>query len=154
MNQLLKKKLVASLLFICCLAGAGLLLSASPAAEKRLQSFVQIDSLIVDTLGKFGVNRRQISSHKTEIDSLFQRKTFTATVTKKIPETKLHLALKHVFQPYNISLPARVLFPDKDLRIHFSFKNTVIRTLLIDVEEPDTALAGQTFITPETLATL
>ncbi len=137
MHQLLKKKLVALLLFICCLLCGWLLLSASSSPEKSLSSLAQLDSLIVETLNDFDLNGRQITHYKTSIDSTFQRKIFIATVAKKFPETKLHLALKQVFQPYNVLVPARVLFPDKDLRIQFYFKDTVLRTLLIDVENSD-----------------
>ncbi len=122
------------MLFVCCVFCGWLLLSASSAPEKKLRGFAQFDSLIVETLNSFGLNRQQITHFKTTVDSTFQRKTFTVTVSKKFPETKLHLALKQTFYPYDVLVPARVLFPDKDLRIQFYFKNTVVRTLLINTE--------------------
>lgn len=141
MDQLLKKKLIALLLFVCCLFGGWLLLTASSTAEKKLKNFAQFDSLIVHTLNKFDFYRKQIEHYKTTVDSVFNRKTYIITTASTFPETKLHLALKYAFQPYNVSVPALVIFPDKDLRIHFSYKNTIMRTLLIDVEEADSTVS-------------
>lgn len=146
MNQILKKKLLALLLFICCLLSTGLLLNAGPAPEKKIKNLKQLDSLILKKLYAFGVTQGQISSYDTVIDATFKRKVFTLTVPKKFPETKLHLSLKKAFQSYHFLLPARVLFPDKDLRIHFMFKGTILRTLLIDTEEPDVPLSNMGFI--------
>ncbi|HLR76637.1 MAG TPA: hypothetical protein VK106_03185 [Balneolaceae bacterium] len=140
MNKNLKKKLLVLLLFVCCLLSIGLLLNTDPIPDKKIKNAKQLDSLIVESLYEFGIIDSLLTSYRVVIDSTFQRKVFRVTVPKKFPETKLHLYLKKLFSPYGFSLPARVLFPDKDLRIHFIFKNTIWRTLIINTEEPDFAL--------------
>lgn len=147
MNQQLKKKFIASLLCVCCLAAGWAFLTASTAAKKRLKGVQQIDALIVDALHKYGFTRKEIDKYKVSVDSTFQRKVFLVTVRENFPETRLHVTLKQAFEGYNIWLPARVLFPEKDLHIYLSYKGTILRTIIVDIEKPDESSGGSLAIT-------
>lgn len=137
MNQLLKKKLLVLLLFICCLLSTGLLLNTDFTPDSALNNLKQVDSLILKTLYKYGAVSSDISSYDVEVDSTFGRKVFKLTAAKKFPQTKVHIHLNKIFEPYHFSLPGRVLFPEKDLRIYFIYKGTILRTLLIVNEEQE-----------------
>lgn len=135
MNERSKKQLIAILLFVSCLF-SGWLLFITPANEtKQLQSFAQADSLLNRALGDFNISGNQISSSSIRVDSTFSRKSYTVSVAPAFSKTQFHAVLQEQLSPYDISLPAEVTFPDKDMAIHFYYGDKVFQTVKLVTNE-------------------
>jgi hypothetical protein len=131
----LKKQLIAALLLISCLACAWLLFLMPSKKHHRLQHLSQADSLVLGTLSKFGIPEKQISVRSRRVDSSFTRKVYVVSVPPYFPKIRFHTALKGRFTGYGISLPARIIFPDKDIDIQLYYRNTVIRTIKMVMDD-------------------
>ncbi|MBN2733148.1 MAG: hypothetical protein JXR26_12025 [Balneolaceae bacterium] len=129
MDEHTKKQLIAILLFVSCLF-SGWLLFITPAGEnKQLHSFAQADSLLNQTFGDFNISSNQISSRSIRVDSTFSRKSYRISVPPEFSKTQFHAALQQQLSPYDISLPAEVTFPEKDMAIHFYYGDKVFQTV-------------------------
>jgi len=130
-----KKQFIAALLFICC-AVAGWLLFITPTQHtKSLNDFSQADSLLRRTLSDFNIPDSQIRRSSVQIDSTFNRKKYTIAVPPDFSKTQLHASLQNQFFPYNIALPGRVRFPERDMMIHLYYNNSVIGTMELVTDE-------------------
>lgn len=135
LNERTKKKLIALLLLISCVV-SGWLLFITPATEsKQLHSFAETDSLLRRTLGDFNIQDDQIRSYNVEVDSAFTRKSYRISVPPGFSKTQFHATLQKELNPYSVSLPARVTFPERDMAIHFYFGDKVIRTVRLVTDE-------------------
>ncbi|HYW35228.1 MAG TPA: hypothetical protein VE868_07470 [Balneolaceae bacterium] len=130
-----KKKLIAGLLFISCVAATWLLISLPSTQHKHLHSLSQADSLLFVTLSEFHVPKDDVSTRSIKVDSAFTRTVDVVTVPSNFPQTRFHLALKNECSPYQISLPARVIFPEKNLNILFDYHHTIINTVKLRIPE-------------------
>lgn len=129
LNERTKKKLIAFLLLISCIVSGWLLFITPAAQNKQLQSFAETDSLLLQTLADFNIQSNQISRTDVQAGSTFTRKNYHVSVPPAFSKTQFHSALQQELQPYNIGLPARVTFPERNMAIHFYFGNNVIRTV-------------------------
>lgn len=130
-----KKKLIAGLLFVSCLI-SGWLLAIAPSGETQsLQNFGQADSLLQRTLADYNVSNGQVSTSSTQIDSNFTRIVHTVYVPPGFSKTQFHASLQQRLAPYGVALPAKVIFPDKDMHIQFDYYDSIIRTVKLITDE-------------------
>lgn len=126
MDERFKKKLIAVLLLVSCIISAWLLFITPGNENKPLRDLAQADSLLRLTLSDFNISDSQISTSTIQVDSVFERKNYSVSVPPAFSKTQLHAELQQQLLPYDISLPARVTFPEKDMNIHLYFKQSVI----------------------------
>jgi len=129
LNRRSKKQIVTGLLFLACIIAGWLLLSAPSVQYKNLKKISQVDSLLKTTLARYHISWQQVSTRSVQVDSTFSRAIHTINVPAHFPQTEFHLALKHTLSPYDISVPAHVNFPAKNLDIQIYFDNTIIGTI-------------------------
>lgn len=135
MNQRTKKQLIAGLLLISCII-SGWWLFLTPAPDGRsLQRLARADSLLHLTLTDFSIARQQVDSRTVRIDSTFARTTYTVAVPPGFSKTQFHAVLQQRLAPYGVSLPARVVFPERDMYIYLNYRNTIIRTVQLVTDE-------------------
>jgi hypothetical protein len=103
--------------------------------RKKLQHFSQVDSLVLGTLSKFNVPKRQISIYSKRVDSSFTRKIYVVSVPPHFPKIQFHAALKGQFSGYEVFLPARIIFPNKDIDIQLYYQDTIIRTIKMIMDD-------------------
>jgi hypothetical protein len=127
-----KKQLIAGLLFACCVASAVLLFSIPSGATRSLENFSQADSLLHLTFDKFNLQRNQISVHSVLVDSSFNRRSYTLTVSPDFPKTEFHLDLQNRLHSYGIELPAQIMFPKRRMQIRLIYHQTVIASIQIN----------------------
>lgn len=130
-----KKKLIAGLLLVSCII-SGWLLVITPAADTQsLQRLTQADSLLQRTLGDYNVSKGQVRTSSTQIDSNFTRIVHTVYVPPGFSKTQFHASLKQRLAPYGVAVPAKVIFPDRDMHIQFDYNDTIIRTVKLITDE-------------------
>jgi hypothetical protein len=130
-----KKQLIATLLFISCVISACLLVITPDNEKKQLRNIAQADSLLRSTFSDFNISDSQISSSSVRIDSTFSRKKYRVSVPPAFSKTQLHAVLQQQFLPYDIALPGRVTFPERDMSIHLYYNNSIIRTLNLETDK-------------------
>lgn len=111
-----------------------MLLSFSSVNNRTLQSFAQADSLIMSELQNFNIPEEHIRVVQTRVDSNFMRKSYRVRVAPQFSKTQLHAELNKTFHDYNVSTPARVTFPNKDITIYLEYNNTVIRSISMQTD--------------------
>lgn len=140
MKEQKKKLLVVVLLAISCFISGYLLFFSYSSPSKSLQSFAQVDSLIEKQFSRFNIDNEQVLTNSTRIDSNFSRKTYTVGLPYRFSKTQFHAELNSFLYPYNITTPAQVTFPEKNLNIHLSYQETVIRTISLQTD-PELSMA-------------
>lgn len=135
MKPVTKKKLIAGLLLVSCVISGWLLVITPVNNSKSLQHLGQADSLLQRTMTDYNISEHQVSRSSTEIDSAFNRLTHTVHVPPGFSKTQFHASLQQRVAPYGVDVPARVIFPDRDMHIQFDYKNTVIRTVKLITDE-------------------
>src|SRR5699024_1238225 len=115
-----------------------ILLAASDGTPKKLQSLARADSLIAYELAKFNIASQQIRRSSITVDSSFNRKVYRINLSPGFSKTQLHAELNRTFHPLGISTPARVTFPDRQMRIHLEHEGTIVRPLVLHID-PDLA---------------
>lgn len=135
MKEPQKKKIIVILLFISCFVSGYSFFSVSDHTAKHLQSFAQADSLIRQELALFNIRPHQIQTESIVIDSSFSRKVFHVEVPDYLSKTEIHAELNETFYPFAVKTPGRVLFPDKHIKIHLVYQDTIIRTLFLKAQE-------------------
>lgn len=129
MKEQKKKRIIALLLLISCMISGFMLFNVSDSPPAKLQSFAQADSLVEYELRSFSISEQQISRSFVEVDSTFSRKIYHIDLPAGFSKTQLHAELNRRFHSLGISTPARVSFPDRQMRIHLEYKGTIFRTL-------------------------
>lgn|SRR5690625_867691 len=128
-RQHILKRWIVLLLGVSTLAALTLNFSYSPAELKPLQSAVQIDSLIQLQLEQFNITDEQVRLQTVQIDSVTQRKVYMVEVPPGFSKTRWHYKLDQEVRPYQLTTPAKVIFPERNLRIHLYNGLNVIRTI-------------------------
>ncbi|MCG8373563.1 MAG: hypothetical protein MI700_08530 [Balneolales bacterium] len=125
--------LTALLVSACILSG--IMLAATPPPENQfVKTEAELDSLILETLEISGLkNNYRVSS--IELDSILTRKTYRIDTNPGFSKTSFHIELKKKLYPYNIEVPARVVFPEEDMNIYVVHEGTVFRTLRLATKE-------------------
>lgn len=136
MKEQKKKKFIAILLFISCFVSGYMLFASPEGASKHLRSLAQADTLIQQELESFNIQNRQLHTSTINVDSNFNRKIYRVGVPFKLSKTQLHAELNRVFYDYGVKTPARVSFPQKDVRIDLVYQGTVIRSIILQTD-PD-----------------
>lgn len=139
MEEKQKKRLISLLLLISCIVSMLLLAFTPPAPVSFLKNLEQADSLIVHDLKKFGVAEQQIDVKSVLANSGLTRKVYSVSVPEGLSKTQLHLELAKSFYPYDISAPAKIVFPQKDVTIHLVYNQTIVRTVSLETD-PDLVL--------------
>lgn len=129
MNERTKKQLIAGLLFIACVFSGWLLFLTPSMEHKPLRNLTQLDSLLKVSLADFNISLQQRRTYSTRIDSTFSRATHVVEVPPAFSKTQFHAVLQRRLAPYNLQLPARITFPDKDMHIQLQYQNTIIGTV-------------------------
>ncbi len=111
-----------------------MLLATSEGASKPLQPLTRADSLIHSELRDFNINDQQIRVSTTSVHSDFVRKTYHIGVPYQFSKTQFHAELNNRFYPYAVQTPARVTFPQKDMNIHLLYKDTVVRSIILQTD--------------------
>ncbi|HKK44162.1 MAG TPA: hypothetical protein VJ964_01485 [Balneolaceae bacterium] len=111
-----------------------MLFESSDIAPRQLQSLAQADTLIHKELSAFNIQDRQLQETTIKVDSNFSRKIYHIGVPFQFSKTQLHAELNKIFYKYDVKTPARVSFPEKNMRIELVYHNTVIRTVSIQTD--------------------
>ncbi|WP_445665713.1 hypothetical protein [Fodinibius sp. AD559] len=101
---------------------------------KRLTSLAQADSLIQQQFSIFNISDDQVSIATTRVDSNFSRKTYYVGLPYRFSKTQFHAELNDALYPFGIRTPARVTFPQKNVDIQLSYRETVIRTISLQTD--------------------
>ena len=136
MKEQKKKRVIALLLFVACLLSGYMLFMTSDGGSKQLQPLARADSLIRSELREFNINHHQTRISTEVIDSNFARKTYHIGVPYQFSKTQFHAELNNRLYPYAVETPANVSFPQEDMSIHLLYKNTVIRSIILQTD-PD-----------------
>ncbi|PAU93617.1 hypothetical protein CK503_10705 [Aliifodinibius salipaludis] len=134
MKEQKKKKLIAILLLVSCFISGFILFSTSDKNTKRLSTLSQADSLIQQQFSSFNIPEDQISVGTTRVDSNFYRKTYFVGLPYRFSKTQFHAELNDALSPFGIRTPARVTFPQKNVNIQLSYRETVIRTISLQTD--------------------
>lgn len=135
MKEPLQKKIIVLLLVISCFISGYTFFTVSDHSSKTLHSFAQADSLIEQELANFNILPDQIRTQTIVIDSTFSRKVFRVEVPTHLSKTEIHAELNEIFYPYAVKTPGRVIFPEKHIKIHFLYQDTIVRTLFLEAQE-------------------
>ena len=130
-----KRKWIAILLFLSCTAALVLLATAEPVEKRKvLTNASQIDSLIIVAFQDFRVPSSQIRTQTVAIDSVFSRTVYTVRVPSHFSKTSFHLKLHEHVWPYSVQTSGTVQFPERNLRIHLLYNDTVMRSVHLNTD--------------------
>lgn len=139
MSERNKKYLIVFLLLGACLFSSFLLIHSSGSAVKTLNSISEADSLLKNNLETFNITKSQIREQLITFDSLKKRKVFHVRVPEGFSKTQLHHEIHNTFLKYDVSTPAKIIFPEKDFHIHLLKNNTIFATVRLNTD-PDLVL--------------
>lgn len=125
----LKKKIIIALLAISCLTAGIILAFTTNESNHELRSLAETDTIIVDELTKFNIGKDQIERHSLKVDSNFTRWIYRVNVSPHLSKTHFHTSLHKRLHEMEVNTPARIYFPGKEMDIHLSYNNTVVRTI-------------------------
>ncbi|MEQ9265358.1 MAG: hypothetical protein RLN81_09070 [Balneolaceae bacterium] len=123
------KRILAILLVIACILSAIILAATPPVVEKKIYTHSQLDSLIQLSFTEANLRPDQIRSSTVEIDTSFSRKVYRVRVAPSFSKTSFHLMVHKRFYDLGLDTPTRVVFPERDMNIYFSYNDTIIRTI-------------------------
>jgi hypothetical protein len=126
-----KRAWIVLLLLFSCIASGLLLWKADPVKNQTLTSPAQIDSLITLVFNEFHLSPEQVRSQTVQVDSVFARNIYSVTVPPAFSKTSFHYRLHQELWPYDARTAGKVVFPDRDLRIHILFNNKVQRSVFL-----------------------
>ncbi len=130
-NAATRKRWIVLLLVASCLAGGILLLTWTPQEYQILRSPAQLDSLIELNLERFQVEDQRVRTTSIRLDTTEVRRIYNLRLPPHISKTQWHYELDKLVRPYGVSTPARVIFPEQDMRIHLAYRENILRTLHI-----------------------
>lgn len=129
-----KREWISILLLLSCIASVILYWDTDYISDQTLQSTAQIDSLIIQTFTKHGVQPEQIREREITIDSTFTRKVYTVAVPSGFSKTSLHYNLHSELLPYAVRTAGKVQFPEYNVSIHVLYDHTVLRTISLQTD--------------------
>ncbi len=133
-NQNKLKTWIVILLAVSCITALVLYFSYSPPEHKRFQSSAELDSLITLNFDRFNISDNQIRVRTVEIDTATIRKVYSVRVPPGFSKTQWHYELDKMLRPYRSSTPARVIFPERHLRIHITYGPNIVRTIQMQTD--------------------
>jgi len=136
-----KKVTTAILLLIASVISVLLLSFGSGKAQLEKSDLVRLDSLIFHELGQYSIKKRQIKAKNFQTGD-FSRIHYDVKIPKGISKTQIQTDLHYAFLEQRITLPAKIIFPEKDLLIHLYANETIIRSIEL---KTDTSLKLVTF---------
>jgi hypothetical protein len=115
----LYKKKVATAILLVLASIISVLILAFGGIEERIEKsdLIRIDSMIYQELGQYSIKKRQIKP-KTIKTGDFTRIHYDVRIPKGISKTQIQADLHYAFNEQDIELPAKIIFPDKDLLYH------------------------------------
>ncbi len=123
------KKIVTLLLVLSCVV-SGFILAASPSYKiYTIENNQQLDSLISFHLQYSRIMPQQMRVSNIIIDTTFARKEYRVEVPSRFSKTLFHAALDKDLYRYDITAPAKVHFPSRDMDIYIYHTGTVLRTI-------------------------
>lgn len=128
---------IVFLLLAGCVLSAFMLYNTEPVQYKNLSSSTQLDSLITLTFNEMNVPSDNVRMHTVEIDSLFYRNVYSATVPQNFSKTTFHYTLHNHLWPYRAQTVAKVQFPDRSMNIHLLVNDKVRRTVFLQTSRTD-----------------
>ena len=131
-----KKVWVVALLAISCLTAFVLNLKLVPAEPQKLTDQTQIDSLISVTIQELNIPPEQLRIQTIEHDSLFKRQNYHIKVRPGFSKTGFHYQLHQHLYPYDVETYGEVFFPERDIRLHLLFNDTIHRSIFLETD-PD-----------------
>ena len=123
------RRWIVRLLALCVLVALTLYLSWTPEERLNLKSASQIDEMIRETIERYPVPPTRVQTQTVAIDSVTSRRVYTLSVPPEFSKAQWHYELDKTVRPWRISTPARVIFPERNLRIHLVYNKNVIRTI-------------------------
>lgn len=134
-----KKIVVILLLILCSGVTLYLLLTEQSWGHQQKLNLSQTDTLLVHEFKAFNIPKQQIHIYSVKTGSLLDRKVYYVQVPAAFSKTYFHAELAALLQKYNVTTPARVHLPAKDMDIDLYYHNTIIRTLQLRTN-PDLVL--------------
>jgi hypothetical protein len=134
-----RKKTITILLFLACIVSGIIFASTPPFTPHIVHTHAELDSLILDSFSDHQISDDLVRTYSVDIDTAMIRKIYRVRVSPSFSKTSFHLDLHKKFYDYGFDTPAKVVFPERDMNIYFTYKGTVIRTirLITDNVEPD-----------------
>ncbi|MEX2456094.1 MAG: hypothetical protein WD381_02220 [Balneolaceae bacterium] len=129
-----QKVWIVLLLGLSCVVAFSLHLTLDPTPSQKLENQQQIDSLITETLTDFNIPLEQVRTTTIEHDSLFHRKNYRINVYPGFSKTSFHYTLHKKLFPLQIETYGEVFFPEKDLRLHLFYNDTIQRSVTIQTD--------------------
>lgn len=130
------KPLITVLLALSCIISV-IILAATPV-HKSINFDVNkdLDSLITSAFENeplIGINYRRFN---IEVDSLFTRTVYRVPVHPTFSKTMFHYHLHQALNKFEITSPAKVIFPDRDMNIYVYDNGTVRSTIRLITTKP------------------
>ncbi len=131
---LLRKQVLAGLLAASC-AAVFLLLVLHPGPQRSsLQSFSQVDSLIISELTRFHVSTDRIRTFEYHVSDGFTRKRYVISIPPGVSQTHLHAELNRKLRHHRVDTVAFVNVPEREMKVLILFNDKIIRTLELRTE--------------------
>ncbi|MDZ7720983.1 MAG: hypothetical protein U5K72_19340 [Balneolaceae bacterium] len=137
MSSIRKRGMIVLLLVISCALSIYLLYISESTPVYQLESPQKLDSLITESFHEFDISGGQVRTQSIRIDSTFTRKRFTVEVPPSFSKTTFHYKLHEQLLPYKAETIGRVEFPEKNLRVHVQYNQTIHRTIYLYSQSTD-----------------
>ncbi len=131
-----KKQLTTLLLVLSCLS-SGIILATVPAQQTN--SVVMnsgLDSLIVTELKLHDIPESQYRRYDIEVDSTFSRTVYRVQVPPSFSKTTFHFKLHKKLYPHDLTSPAKVIFPERNMNIYIMDRGTIRSTIRLITTDP------------------
>ncbi|MEX1121388.1 MAG: hypothetical protein WD491_03870 [Balneolales bacterium] len=132
MDNLLKKKLIASFLAIGC-AICVILLSTSPESLRPVVTD-KVDSLVLKELSAFNIAADKYRVNQIDVDSNFARKDYHVLLPSGVSRTWFHSELSRKMYDIDMATWADVNVPEQKMRIHVLSDETIIRSISLETD--------------------
>ena len=133
-----RRPLITILLALSCTVSV-VILAATPAYKSvNFNTSDNLDSLIIHTLE----NEPSIGSNfrisKIKVDSTFSRTIFRVPVHPTFSKTMFHYDFHKSLSKQSIAVPAKVVFPERDMNIYIYDEGTIKSIIRLITTEPKT----------------
>ena len=129
MAKLNAKSILTILLLLSCLVTATILATVPSHTPSKIGLNNGLDSLINNHFEDHFIPKEDIRRFSIEVDTAFTRSVYRVNVPPSFSKTMFHFDLHRTLLNYDITTPARVLFPEQDMNIYIVDKGTVRSTI-------------------------
>lgn len=136
MARLNAKSILTILLLLSCIASAVILAAVPAYIPSKIGLDEDLDSIISRNFEDHFIPKKDIRKFTIEVDTTFTRSVYRVKVPSSFSKTMFHFDLHQSLFEYDISTPARVLFPQRDMNIYIVDKGTIRSTIRLLTEEP------------------